>query len=778
MGFAIELSTRRLYNRDVSIRTGIPPGLRRAGQSTSLRQRFRRIIVALAVGLVLVAVARALERHRAEEKALKARALDLAVSATSSLDATISETHILLTTLSALIVSPFDTVANYSTLASLDRRAPMRFTNIWILDTAGFTLSTARQPRKNAKGVSFADRPYFREALRTKAFTVGRSYRSLTVASAPYVLVFAMPMIDRRTSLVSAILLASVLVDSLEAVKAWRSLPDGAVLTALDTTGTVVFRTVDPDHWVGRQFPKDRSVIHDVPLEESVDEGTAADGVSRLVAFRRTKNAPWTVYVGIPSRYTLDAARWQFVQDILVASLLIALVSWLGFRLIGRVVQPIESLTAAAVAYAEGDLSRRTTITTNDEVGQLATAFNHLADTVVDRTAALARSQEQLSHSQKMDALGLFAGGIAHDFNNYLTAIIGNAEFALSELDEGSRAREDMTEVLRSAQSAAQLTRQILVFSRKQVVQPQLLELRDVIEGISKLIERLLGDTTRMSIVLDPAPSAVRLDRSQLEQMLVNLAANARDAMPNGGEFRLSTTVRTIDASDAALHGTIAGDWVVLSAQDTGVGMPAEVKARVFEPFTTKERGHGTGLGLALAYGLVEQAGGHILIDSAPGRGTTVAVYLPNIRDVASRPLKVGVHPVGKLTSARILLAEDDTAVRLTAARALTQAGHVVQACLDGETALRALEGGAEFDLLLTDVMMPGMTGTRLAQEVRARRPGMGVLFMSGFPDDQKMLDGLTVSSVAFLAKPFQLDDLLRAVHRELEAVRSARSNG
>ena len=763
----------------MSIRTGISPGLRRAGQSTSLRQRFRRIIVALAVGLVLVAVARALERHRAEEKALKARALDLAVSATSSLDATISDSHILLTTLSALIVSPFDTLANDSTLASLNRKAPMRFTNIWILDTAGFTVSTARPPRENAKGVSFADRPYFREALRTKAFTVGRSYRSLTVASAPYVLLFAMPMIDRRTSAVSAILLASVLVDSLEAVKAWRLLPDGAVLTALDTTGTVVFRTLDPDHWVGRQFPKDRSVVQDVPLDESVDEGTAADGVSRLVAYRRTKNAPWTVYVGIPSRYTLDAARWQFVQDIIGASLLIALVGWLGFRLIGRIVQPIESLTAAAVAYAEGDLSRRATIRTNDEVGQLATAFNHLADTVVDRTAALARSLEQLSHSQKMDALGLFAGGIAHDFNNYLTAIIGNAEFALSELDEGSPAREDMNEVLRSAQSAAQLTRQILVFSRKQVVQPQLLELRDVIEGISKLIERLLGDTTRTSIVLDPAPSAVRLDRSQLEQMLVNLAANARDAMPNGGEFRLSTTVRTIDASDAALHGTIAGDWVVLSVQDTGVGMTSEVKARVFEPFfTTKERGHGTGLGLALAYGVVEQAGGHILIDSAPGRGTTVAVYLPNIRDVASRRPTDGVQPVGKLPSARILLAEDDTAVRLTTARALTQAGHLVQACLDGETALRALEGGAEFDLLLTDIMMPGMTGTRLAQEVRARRPEIGVLFMSGFPDDQKMLDGLSVSSVAFLAKPFQLDDLLRAVHRELEAVRSARSNG
>lgn len=756
----------------MSISLGIWP----TGQPTSLRSRFRRIIAALAVGLVLVAVARAVERRRAEVRALKARALELAVSATSSLDATISETHILLTALSELIDSPFDTLANDSTLASLYRKAPMRFTNIWMLDSAGMTLATALPPRQSTKGVSFADRPYFREAMRTKAFTVGRAYRSRTVVDSPYVLVFAMPMIDRRTSAVQAMLLASVQVDSLEAVKAARLLPDGAVLTALDTSGTVVFRTVDPEHWVGRQFPPNQSVLLDLPLEQSVGEGLAADGVARLVGFRRPKNAPWTVYVGIPSKYTLDAASWQFVQDILVASLVIAVLSWLGYRLIGRVVQPIESLTAAAVAYAEGDLSRRTSISTNDEVGQLARAFNHLADTVDDRTAALARSLEQLSHSQKMDALGLFAGGIAHDFNNYLTAIIGNAEFALSEMGDDSPAREDMNEVLRSAQSAAQLTRQILVFSRKQVIQPQLLELREVVDGISKLIERLLGDTIRVSIVLDESPTVVRLDRSQLEQMLVNLAANARDAMPNGGEFHLSIAVVTTDANAAASSAKTAGDWVVISARDTGVGMTAEVKARVFEPFfTTKERGHGTGLGLALAYGLVEQAGGHIMIDTAPGQGTTVMVYLPNMREAASPTRKGGVQPVETFIPARILLAEDDTAVRVTAARSLAQAGHFVQACLDGEAALRALEDGAEFDLLLTDVMMPGMTGTRLAQEVRVRRPGIGVLFMSGFPDDQRMLDGLSVSSEAFLAKPFQLDDLLRAVNRELDAVRSAR---
>ncbi len=749
-----------------------------SGQPTSLRSRFRRIIAALAVGLVLVAVARAVERRHAGDVALKARALELAVSAASSLDATISETRILLTALSELIDAPFDVGANAATLSSLYRRAPMRFTNIWMLDSLGMTLATALPPLASSAGVSFADRPYFREAMRTKTFSVGRSYRSRTTAGAPYVLVFAMPMLERRTGSVQAMLLASVQVDSLEAAKAVRGLPDGAVLSALDSSGAVVFRTLDPDHWVGRKFPKNRSVLYDLPMAESVGEGISADGVARLVGFRRTKNAPWTVYVGIPSRYTLDAARWQFVRDIVVAALMIAALWWAGYILIGRVVGPIETLTAAAVAYAEGDLSRRSAITTSDEVGKLATAFNHLADTVVDRTAALARSLEQLSHSQKMDALGLFAGGIAHDFNNYLTAIIGNAEFALSELSEDSPAREDMNEVLRSAQSAAQLTRQILVFSRKQVVQPQLLELHDVVAGVSKLLERLLGDTIRVSIKLDESPTVVRLDRSQLEQMLVNLAANARDAMPNGGEFHLSTAVRTIDASEAALSGTTAGDWVVLTARDTGVGMTPEVKVRVFEPFfTTKERGHGTGLGLALAYGLVEQAGGHIVIDSAPGQGTTVTVSMPNMREALPLTMKTGAPQAEKFASARILLAEDDTAVRVATARSLTQAGHLVQACPDGETALRALDDDSTFDLLLTDVMMPGMTGTRLAQEVRARRPGIGVLFMSGFPDDQRMLDGLTVSSVAFLAKPFQLDDLLRAVHRELEAARRARAS-
>ncbi len=729
----------------------------------------------LGVGLVLVAIARAYEGRLAEERIVKTRALELAVSAARSLDATIDESHILLATLAELLPDPSDSLGNAVKLATMYVKTPMRFTNIWMLDTLGLTTATALPTQASSEGVTFAGRPYFREAMRTKSFTVGQAYRSRTVPGAPWVLVFAMPMLApptaRDSGRVRSILLASVHVDSLEAVKVARSLPDSSVLTVLDTTATVLIRSLDPDHWVGRKFEVNSSVRDDLPFEESVTLGKSMDGLTRLVGFHRTKSAPWTVFVGIPSKYTLDEARRQFVQDLVVAALIIGVLLWIGNRIIGRVVGPIESLTAAAVAYADGDLSRRTTVETNDEVGQLAVAFNRLADTVVDRNAALAQSLEQLSHSQKMDALGAFAGGIAHDFNNYLTAIIAYSELALADLPKEQRARTGIEEVIKSAESATQLTRQILVFSRKQVVQPQLVEMSELVNGISTLIDRMLGDTIRLSLQIAPPPSVVLIDRSQFEQVIVNLAANARDAMPDGGQFRLSTTVVSLDREEAALVGIQDGEWVLVTASDNGVGIAPEVRSRVFEPFyTTKDRGRGTGLGLTLAYGLMQQAGGTIRIESAVGHGTTVSIYLPSTREQPATVEVVAPSPTQQVQRARVLLVEDDAAVRAATARILTSVGHQVASFADGEAALQALSGLGEIDLLLTDVVMPGMSGPRVAREVLRRRPNIGVLFMSGFPGDELLLDGMSISETPYLPKPFHNAELLDAVSRALNS--------
>ncbi len=278
-----------------------------------------------------------------------------------------------------------------------------------------------------------------------------------------------------------------------------------------------------------------------------------------------------------------------------------------GYWVTNRFIAPIESLTRDAHAIAAGDVTRRSHITSQDEAGTLARAFNHMADTIVERSSALDTSRELLRQAQTLDALGSFAGGIAHDLNNYLSSIMGLTEMALAEIPADSSARDDLLGVRSSAERAADLTRQILVFSRRQVVEPQQLDVNDVIRGISRMVMRLLGERITFESSLPELAGSVRADRGQLEQVVVNLAANARDAMPQGGDFRLSTQRVQVVPYDPLHAGVAPGDFVMICAADTGVGIAEAVQARMFEPFySTKARGRGTGLGLALAYGMVQ----------------------------------------------------------------------------------------------------------------------------------------------------------------------------
>jgi two-component system cell cycle sensor histidine kinase/response regulator CckA len=383
------------------------------------------------------------------------------------------------------------------------------------------------------------------------------------------------------------------------------------------------------------------------------------------------------------------------------------------------------------------------------------------------------RYEERLRATQRMEAIGKLAGGIAHDFNNVLSAIIGNAEFAKHSLPADSPAIEDLDELRVSADRAAALTRQLLAFSRRQVIEPIRVDVNELSRQTERMLARLLGEDIEIEQVLAKGLWAVEIDPSQLEQVLLNLAVNARDAMPKGGQLTIETQNVTLDDDYAREHPEVdAGDYVLLAVSDTGTGMSEEVRVRVFEPFfTTKPVGQGTGLGLATVYGIVKQAGGHIWVYSEPGKGTTFKIYLPRVDgDAQSLPgRRPSQRPVGG--TERVLVVEDEAPVRRLLVRTLNGAGYTVIEAANGADALLKLSSAdGQLDLLVTDVVMPQMGGRELAKKVLEKHPDLPVLYLSGYTENAIVHHGVLDAGLVFLQKPFTPEELLRRVRDVLDA--------
>ncbi|MCA0374447.1 MAG: response regulator [Gemmatimonadetes bacterium] len=386
---------------------------------------------------------------------------------------------------------------------------------------------------------------------------------------------------------------------------------------------------------------------------------------------------------------------------------------------------------------------------------------------------ALARSEEQLRQSQKMEAIGTFAGGISHDFSNLLTGMLGYCDLLLAQVPEDSPVREDIQEIRALAVRGTELSRQVLAVSRRQVLQPVVTDPNEIVRGLDRLLRRLIGENIELSTRLDEAVRAVRADVSQLEQVLLNLASNARDAMPSGGRLEIETAIVAPD--ERRRHGLdSARTWMAIRMRDTGTGMSPEVLEHIFEPFfTTKERGKGTGLGLALAYGMIEQSGGEIRVDSVLGGGTTVHIFLPHLQEAVARAVTPDLPVTALAGRETILLTEDEDAVRTVAMATLERRGYRVLAAPDGETAIaisKAFVG--QIDLLLTDVVMPGINGRELAERLEALRPGIRVLFMSGYTDDAILLQGVSTDERTLLPKPFTSVELAQRVRNAIDGVR------
>jgi two-component system cell cycle sensor histidine kinase/response regulator CckA len=393
-----------------------------------------------------------------------------------------------------------------------------------------------------------------------------------------------------------------------------------------------------------------------------------------------------------------------------------------------------------------------------------------LFEGIVEDVTEQHRLHEQLRQAQKMEAIGQLAGGVAHDFNNMLTAILGYSELLQEQIGPDKPIGRDLRQIQAAAERAADLTRQLLAFSRKQVLAMTAVNLSDVVQRVEPMLRRLLGE--RITIVTDLASDlgAVTADVSQLEHLLINLAVNARDAMPQGGELRFATVRVTLDAAFAEQHpGSTAGIYNAVRVTDGGTGMPPGVKAQIFEPFfTTKERGQGTGLGLAAVYGTVKQFGGYIDVESELGRGTTFTIYLPQVESVvAPAPAdKTVSSPVGHET---ILLVEDESSVRAFAMITLQRFGYHVVEADSAERALEILETLQQVHLLLTDVVLPRMDGPELAERVTHRRPDTRVLLMSGYAAGFETSMASLRWNTGFLAKPFTGQTLLTRTREALD---------
>ena len=535
-----------------------------------------------------------------------------------------------------------------------------------------------------------------------------------------------------------------------------------------------------------------------VPLHVLLVEDSASDAKLVVKALQRTGRP--IVWERIETEPTMRAALADKAWDVVISDwsmpkfsglAALGVVKQLGldipFLIVSGTVgedSAVEAMRAGAQDYVLKDRLGRLSPAVERELREcqqrrahrLATNERELAEAGLMRAEdALRKSEEQLRQAQKMEAVGRLAGGVAHDFNNILSVILSYGELALRGLEPTASAYRDIEQVCKAAESAAGLTHQLLMFSRQRLVERKVVDLCDVVASMEKMLQRLLGEDVELVTLAPIERGRVKVDPSHIEQVILNLIVNARDAMPTGGKVTIETQNVLLDEEYVMHHwGAKPGPHVMLAVSDSGCGMDRETQLRIFEPFfTTKEVGRGTGLGLSTVFGIVQQSDGSIWVDSEPGRGTTLRVFLPRVDADVDAP-RQEVSPSTLRGSETILLVEDEEKVREVVTSVLERQGYRVLSAADGFQALQlAAEHAERIDLLLSDVVLPKLSGPELAKRLAAVRPAMKVLFMSGYTDDRIVHHGW-LQAGAFIEKPLTPTALATKVRALLDEARKA----
>jgi hypothetical protein len=477
------------------------------------------------------------------------------------------------------------------------------------------------------------------------------------------------------------------------------------------------------------------------------------------------------VQVVLDKKILNDALRKILVNSSLIAMIFLAISVVIVFFVVKGITKPLNRLTERVKVMGRGTSLEKVPVETQDEIGKLATAFNLMAESLQSREAEKGNLEQQLRQAHKMEAIGTLAGGVAHDFNNILSTIEGYAHLLRDSIKKKGHIRNYVDQIVAGTERASDLTRRLLAFSRSQVINPAPLDLNMTIRNIKTLLERLAGEDIDFQIDTSPEELVVMADQLQIEQALINLVTNARDAMPRGGILRLTTEPAVlVDSPEESRRQLRPGHYAKLVVSDSGTGIDPSMKERIFDPFfTTKEVGKGTGLGLSMTFGIIKQHKGYIEVDSESGQGTIFSIYLPLVDSVIERKkLESILLPAGNRET--ILLAEDDRFVRMLTKHILTKYGYQVIEAVDGEDAIKTFRDHLDtVQLLLLDVIMPKKNGKEVYEDCRKIKPEIKVVFMSGHPYDVITKQGFAAEEISFVAKPLTPGDLLVSVRKVLD---------
>lgn len=639
------------------------------------------------------------------------------------------------------------------------------FENIFVTDKSGLIQCSAVPQTKN---ISIADRTYFSEAVKKMELSVSEAIIG-RITGKP-IIVLAYPVKDYSNNLVGVIGASLSLLRIYETF-AHTDLPEPSVILVIDENGRIVTSNIESDEYDLKDI-KNSAWFPRTAKKNGCCFEAEFMGKKRLIAVTSPSLVNWLSVIAIPSENIYGPFQKAIWSTALINTLVLSIALFAAVILGRLITEPITQLARNVKEIGSEGFKRLMKIKTKDEIEELADSFNEMVVKLDEKKVENEKLQKQLFLSQKMEAIGTLTGGIAHDFNNMLNVILGYTQMVIDETKKNTTQRRYAQQVQKAGQSAAELVQQLLAFSRRQVIDPKIININEVIDNLVKMLHRIIGENIALKLSLSENISPVMADPGQMVQVIMNLCVNARDAMPQGGELTIETSDTIIDEAYCQVHPWAhPGPYALLSITDTGIGMDSETQSRIFEPFfTTKELGKGTGLGLAIVYGIIKQHKGLINVYSQKGHGTTFKIYLPSASGKAEalKAPRIAEVTGGKET---ILLAEDNDMLRELAETILKGLGYTVIAARDGDEAVQIFTANSDkIQLAFLDVIMPVCSGKEAYERMRAVKPDIKVLFTTGYSIATHHTESIAKEKLPLLQKPFSKEGLARKVREALDS--------